>query len=136
MAACLVIIVLAGCASDQPRRTQDLTVAAPTVSSFLYPGCHGRTVPVVAHLVTHGSRMDALRVLVTTGDGTIQGPPPTVRVRGGAAVHVITPDGDAAVIWFTPPGPCDGTCISMTVTVPPSAPCPYRLRLVPVLKAP
>jgi hypothetical protein len=132
----LACLLLPACASDRPTHVQNLTVSAPTVSSFLYPGCHGRAVPVVARMQPHGSRVEALRILVTGRDGKPAAEPPSVRVRGGAAVQAVTTDGEAAVVWFGCPGPCDGTCVSMTVTAPASSPCPYRLRLVPVLKAP
>jgi hypothetical protein len=131
----LLLVALQGCASDKPCRVQDLTVSAPVASSFLYPSCHGRNASVIARVVTHGSVVEALRVVVTARDGTPTSEPPSVRVRSGAAVQAITTDGNAAVIWFTCPGPCDGAAIAMTVSVPQSSPCPYRIRLVPVLRA-
>jgi hypothetical protein len=132
----MLCLLLPACASDKPTHVQHLTVGAPTVSSFLYPGCHGRNVPVVVKMQPHGSRVEALRILVTARDGKVAPEPPSVRMRGGAAVQAISTDGEAAVVWFGCPGPCDGTCITMTVTAPASAPCPYRLRFVPVLRAP
>jgi hypothetical protein len=134
-AACLLF--LTGCATDGgPCRNQDLTVSAPTTTSLLYPGCHGRTVRVIARMEPHGSRVEALRVLVTGRDGAVHAEAPSVRVGGGTAVQAITSDSGAAVIWFGCPGPCDGSVVSMSVTVPQTSPCPYRLRLVPVLRAP
>jgi hypothetical protein len=135
VAACACLLVLGGCASDGPYRTQDLTVATATTSSLLYPRCHGRTVRVAARMQPHGSRVDAVRVMVTSRDGVVHPEPPTVTPRGGA-VQAVTTDGPATVVWFGCPGPCDGTVIPMTVVVPPNAPCPYRVRLVAVLKAP
>ena len=83
-----------------------------------------------AHLQSHGSHVEALRVLVTNGDGAPQPEAPAVRVLSGANVYAITPEGSATVLWFAPPGPCDG-CVTMQVTVSGTDNCPYRIRLVP-----
>lgn len=134
--ACLLSLLIgAGCASAKPCTNQDLTVAAPVYSSALYQGCHGRTVRVTAHMQPHGSRVESLRILVTNRDGAIAAEAPAVRNVSGGRVQAITSDGSATVIWFACPGPCDGSCVTMTVIVPSSGPCPYRIRLVPVLKA-
>jgi hypothetical protein len=123
-----------GCATDHASTNQDLTVAAPVSSSALYPSCHGRTVRIRSRLQAHGSRVEALRVVVTDRDGASSAEAPDVRGISGARVEAVTTDGGAAVIWFASPGPCDGNCVTMTVTVPCGAPCPYRIRLVPVFK--
>lgn len=134
--ACLVLPVLASCSASSPSKHQDLVVAAPTASAVLYPRCQGRCVRVVAHMRPHGSRVEALRVMTTGEGGAVAEEAPQVRVIGGASVQTISTDGNAAVIWFSCPGPRDGTCITMMVTVPGTGCCPYRIRLVPVLKAP
>lgn len=131
----LGLLIGAGCSSDKPCTNQDLTVAAPVYSAALYQGCNGRTVRVTARMRPHGSRVEALRVLVTTRDGALATEAPAVRNVSGARVQAIGTDGNAAVIWFACPGPRDGNCVTMTVTVPSTGPCPYRIRLVPVLKA-
>ena len=131
----LLVLACAGCASDTPCTNQDLTVAAATYSATLYPACNGRTVRVTAHLQPHGSRVESLRVLVTNKDGAVAPDAPTVRVLSGGSVQATTSDGSAAVIWFKCPGPCDGSCVTMSVSVPRTGPCPYRIRLVPVMKA-
>jgi hypothetical protein len=134
-AAVLLLLVLAGCSNTKPCTNQNLTVSAPVVGTSLYPRCHGRCVRVSACLNPHGSRIEQLRVLVTSEDGTPASEPPTVRVVGGPRVQAVTTDGNAAVVWFCPPGPCDGI-VSMMVTIPEASPCPYRIRLVPVFRAP
>jgi hypothetical protein len=136
VAVVCVLLASAGCASEGPCRHQDLTVAAPVTTSLLYQGCHGRNVRVFARMRPVGSRVDALRVLVTGQEGAVHAEAPSVRVDRGASVQAITSDGEAAVVWFGTPGPCDGTVIGMTVTVPASSPCPFRLRLVPVFRTP
>jgi hypothetical protein len=128
------MLLLGGCASDKGCTNQDLDVAGPAYTAALYPICNGRSVRVTAHLKPHGSRVEALRVLVTNADGAVQNEAPTVRLLSGARVDSETTDGAAAVLWFSPPGPCDGQCVTMQVTVPCSGRCPYRIRLVPVLK--
>ena len=129
------LLFLGGCAcADKACTDQDLCVAAPTYSSALYPGCNGRSVRIRAHFETHGSHVEALRVLVTNGDGAPQAGAPDVRVISGANVYAITPEGNATVLWFAPPGPCAG-CVTMQVTVSVTGNCPYRIRLVPVLKS-
>ena len=128
------LLFLGGCAcADRACTDQDLVVAAPTYTSALYPGCNGRSVRIRAQLQAHGSHVEALRVLVTNGDGAPQAAAPEVQVLSGANVYAITPEGNATVLWFTPPGPCDG-CVTMRVTVSVTGNCPYRIRLVPVLK--
>jgi hypothetical protein len=127
-------LLLGGCACERACTDQDLCVAAPTYSSALYPGCNGRSVRIRAHLQPHGSHVEALRVLVTNGDGAPQPAAPDVRVISGANVYAITTDGSATVLWFAPPGPCAG-CVTMQVTVSAADNCAYRIRLVPVIKA-
>jgi hypothetical protein len=73
--------------------------------------------------------------MVTGEDGAVSTEPPQVQVLGGANVQTIATDGNAAVIWFGEPGPCDGTCVTMRVTVPGTNCCPYRIRLVPVFRS-
>jgi hypothetical protein len=136
MALACMLLGLASCASDAPCRHQDLTVAAPVTSSVLYPGCHGRNVRVFARLKPRGSRVEALKVFVTKREGDIHPEAPSIRVDPGTPVQAITSEGEAGVIYFGCPGPCDGSVIAMTVTVPPSGPCPFRLRLVPVFRTP
>jgi hypothetical protein len=134
--ACLLALLIgAGCASDKPCTNQDLTVAAPVYSAALYQGCNGRTVRVTAHMRPHGSRVESLRVVLTNKDGAVAAEAPSVRNVTGANVQAITTDGSSTVIWFNGPGPRDGNCVTMTVTVPSTGPCPYRIRLVPVFKA-
>jgi hypothetical protein len=130
----LALLALGACSSDRPCTNQDLVVAAPVYSHALYPKCQGRSVRVIAHMQPHGSRVEALRVLVTNDDGAVDAHPPSVRMVGGAKVQAITTDGAATVLWFACPGPCDGTCVTMQVTVPNAGPCPYRIRLVPVFR--
>ena len=136
IASLCLLASLAACASDRPCRHQDLIVAAPVASSLLYPGCHGRKVRVFAHMEPRGSRVDALKVFVTKREGDVHAEAPSVRVDPGVGVQAITTEGEAAVVYFGVPGPCDGTVIGMTVTVPPSGPCPFRLRLVPIFRSP
>lgn len=133
--ACLLLPAIAACSSDKACTNQYLTVAAPSYTAALFAKCNGRTVRVTAHMRPHGSRVEALRVLVTNADGAVDEHAPSVRVLSGASVQAITTDGPAAVIWFNCPGPCDGTCVTMSVTVPTEGPCSYRIRLVPVFKA-
>ena len=129
----LLLALLAGCACDKPTSCQHMTLSAPAVSSVLYPACHGRSIPVIAKMQPHGSRIESLRIFVTTREGEISSEPPSVRVTAGSAVQGYGVEGSAAVLYFSYPGPCDGDCISMRVGIPQSSPCPYRLRLVPVM---
>ena len=128
------LLLLGGCACEKPCTDQDLCVAAPTYTvrastpvATAGACASGRTCE------PHGSHVEALRVLVTNGDGAPQAEAPDVRVLSGANVYAITPEGSATVLWFAPPGPCDG-CVTMQVTVSVTGNCPYRIRLVPVLK--
>jgi hypothetical protein len=135
-AVCLsALLLLGGCAADKGCTDQNLVVSAPTYSAALYPTCNGQRVRVTARFQTHGSRVEALRVVATSAEGVPRTEPPTVQVVSGAAIQAQTTDGGATVLWFVPPGPCDGTCVTMIVTVPCTDRCPYRVRLVPVLKA-
>jgi hypothetical protein len=131
-----VVLVLPSCASTKPTTRQDLVVAAPTLTSFLYPACHGCRVRVNARLCPRGSRTESLRIVATGRDGKPLDEAPGVHVTGGAPIQAITTDGSATVVWFGCPEPCDGSMISMILTAPAAAPCPYRFRITPVFKAP
>lgn len=132
----IAVFLLPSCASTKPSTHQDLAIGATTMTSLLYPACHGRCVRVTARLCPHGSRTEALRIVATARDGKPLDEAPEVRVTGGGPVQAITTDGAETVVWFGCPEPGDGSRIAMRLTAPPSAPCPYRFRITPVFKAP